>query len=97
LATRAQRRNREELAVCKHLVRFHREEDIMKTAEEKRVEEEDGWVEMEDEEVALEVEEAVEEEEEEDLPAVGKCKYHDKRNNKITELRTIFQREKQNS
>ena len=93
LSTRAQRRNREELAVCKHLVRFHREEDIMKTAEEKRVEEEDGWVEMEDEEV----EEAVEEEEEEDLPAVGKCKYHDKRNNKITELRIIFQREKQNS
>jgi hypothetical protein len=38
LATRAQRRNRDELAVCKHLVRFHREEDIMKTAEEKRVE-----------------------------------------------------------
>jgi hypothetical protein len=97
LATRAQRRNRDELAVCKHLVRFHREEDIMKTAEEKRVEEEEGWVEMEDEEVAFEVEEAVEEEEDEDLPAVGKCKYHDKRNNKITELRTIFQREKQNS
>jgi hypothetical protein len=97
LATRAQRRNRDELAVCKHLVRFHREEDIMKTAEEKRVEEEEGWVEMEDEEVAFEVEEAVEEEEDEDLPAVGKRKYHDKRNNKITELRTIFQREKQNS
>jgi hypothetical protein len=55
----------------------------MKTAEEKRVEEEEGWVEMEDEEVAFEVEEAVEEEKEEDLPAVGKCKYHDKRNNKI--------------
>jgi hypothetical protein len=54
--------------------------------------------EEEDEEmVAFGVEDAVEEEEEEDLPAVGKCKYHDKRNNKITELRTIFQREKQNS
>ena len=102
LATRAQRRNRDELAVCKHLVRFDREEDIMETAEEKTVEEEEGWMElaedeMEDEEVAFEVEEAVEEEKEEDLPAVGKCKYHDKRNNKITELRTIFQREKQNS
>jgi hypothetical protein len=53
---------------------------------------------MEDEEmVAFGVEDAVEEEDEEYLPAVGKCKYHDKRNNKITELRTIFQREKQNS
>ena len=102
LETRAQRRNRDELAVCKHLVRFHRVEDIMETAEEKNVEEEEGWMElaedeMEDEEemVACGVEAAVEEEE--DLPAVGKCKYHDKRNNKITELRTIFQREKQNS
>jgi hypothetical protein len=101
LATRAQRRNRDELAVCKHFDRFHREEDIMETAEEKTVEEEEGWMElaedeMEDEEmVAFGVEDAVEEEE--DLPAVGKCKYHDKRNNKITELRTIFQREKQNS
>ena len=100
LETRAQRRNRDELAVCKHFDRFHREEDIMETAEEKTVEEE-GWMElaedeMEDEEmVAFGVEDAVEEEE--DLPAVGKCKYHDKRNNKITELRTIFQREKQNS
>ena len=103
LTTRAQRRNRDELAVCKHLVRFHREEDIMETTEDKNVEEEEGWMElaqdeMEDEEemVACGVEE-VGEEEEEDLPPVGKCKYHDKRNNKITELRTIFQREKQNS
>ena len=45
-------------------------------------------VEEEEEMVAFVVEDAVEEEE--DLPAVGKCKYHDKRNNKITELRTIF-------
>ena len=103
LATRAQRRNRDELVVCKHFDRFHREEDIMETAEEKTVEEEEGWMElaedeMEDEEmVAFGVEDAVEEEDEEYLPAVGKCKYHDKRNNKITELRTIFQREKQNS
>ena len=73
----------------------------METAEEKTVEEEEGWMElaedeMEDEEmVAFGVEDAVEEEE--DLPAVGKCKYHDKRNNKITELRTIFQREKQST
>jgi hypothetical protein len=59
---------------------------------------EDAVEEEEEEEmVAFGVEDAVEEEEEEDLPAVGKCKYHDKRNNKITELRTIFQREKQNS
>jgi hypothetical protein len=40
--------------------------------------------EEEEEMVAFGVEDAVEEEEEEDLPAVGKCKYHDKRNNKIT-------------
>jgi len=73
--------------------------------EEKGVEEE-GWMElaeeeMEDEEerVAGAMEDVGEErgEEEEDLPPVGKCNYHDKRNNKITELRTIFQREKQNS
>jgi hypothetical protein len=46
LATRAQRRNRDELAVCKHLVQFDREEDIMETAEEKTVEEEEGWMEL---------------------------------------------------
>jgi hypothetical protein len=71
----------------------------MDTAEEKNVEEEEGWMELAEDEMEDEEEmvAAVEEEEEEDLPTVGKCKYHDKRNNKITELRTIFQREKQNS
>jgi hypothetical protein len=76
LATRAQRRNRDELAVCKHLVRFHREEDMMETAEEKTVEEEEGWMELaedevEDEEemVAIGVEDA--EEEEEEMVAYG--------------------------
>ena len=66
------------------------DEEMVAFGVEDAVEEEE-----EEEMVAFGVEDAVEEEE--DLPAVGKCKYHDKRNNKITELRTIFQREKQNS
>jgi hypothetical protein len=49
LQTRAQQRNGESLALCKHLVRFHREEDMRKsgdTAEEKCVEEGAGYMEV---------------------------------------------------
>jgi hypothetical protein len=66
--------------VCKHFDRFHREEDIMETAEEKTVEEEEGWMElaedeMEDEEmVAFGVEDAVEEE----VPQKKAVSYHQK-------------------
>ena len=50
LQTRAQRRNGESLALCKHLVRFHREEDMRKSGdtaeEEKCVEEGAGCMEV---------------------------------------------------
>ena len=77
--------------MCKHLVRFHREEDIERASREgwmevagEEVEEEEGWMETAGEEEekieAMEDERediAVEEEDQETVPPVGKCNYHD--------------------